>query len=90
MWRVYPVKGYHDAQWVTGLWSTHAKVEGIMLKAARHWGNDSSVVSDPLGEPDRTPLYLGLMFAWSSVDSDYIFSSHFVGGLLFGDFDRYK
>jgi hypothetical protein len=81
---------YCNACWVTVLWSTQAKVEGIMLKAARHWGNDSSVVKDPLGEPDRTPLFVGFTFAWGSMDSDYIFSPHFVGGILFGDSDRYK
>jgi len=37
--------------WQMGLWSTQAKVEGIVLKAAWHWGSDSSVVNDPLGEP---------------------------------------
>jgi len=28
--------------WLTGLWSTQAKAEGIVLKAAWHWGSDSS------------------------------------------------
>jgi len=46
--------------WLTGLWSTHAKVEGIVLKAAWHWGSDISVVNDCLGEPGRTTLYVGL------------------------------
>jgi len=40
------------------LWSTQAKVEGIMLKAAWHWGSDSSVVNDPHGEPGHTPMYV--------------------------------
>jgi len=53
-----------------GLWSTPAKVEGIMLRAAWHWGRDSSVVNDPLGEPGRTPSYVGLLSAWGSVDGD--------------------
>jgi len=44
-----------------GLWSTHAKVEGIVPKAAWHWGGDSSVVDDPLGESGCTPLYVGLL-----------------------------
>jgi len=39
-----------------------------MPKAAWHWGRDSSVVNDPLGEPDRTPLYVGLPSAWGFVD----------------------
>jgi hypothetical protein len=38
-------------RWLTRLWSTQAKVDGIVLKAAWHWGNESSVVNDPLGEP---------------------------------------
>jgi hypothetical protein len=33
----------------TGLWSTEAKVWGIVPKAAWHWGGDSSVVNDPFG-----------------------------------------
>jgi len=33
-----------------GLWSTQTKVEGIMLRAAWHWGRDSSVIKDPVGE----------------------------------------
>ena len=49
-----------------------------MLKAAWHWVSDNSVVNDPLGEPSRSPFYVG------SVDGDYMFSSHFLGGLLFG------
>jgi hypothetical protein len=31
----YTVEGYYDTRWLTGLWSTQAKVEGIVLKAAR-------------------------------------------------------
>jgi len=41
-----------------GLWG--AKVEVIVPKAAWHWGRDSSVINDPLGEPGRNPLYVGL------------------------------
>ena len=44
-----------------------------MPKAAGHWGRDSSVVNDPLEEPGRTPLYVGLPSAWSSVDGDLTF-----------------
>jgi hypothetical protein len=33
----------------TGLWSTEAKVWGIVLKDAWHWGGDSSVANDPFG-----------------------------------------
>ena len=78
MWRLYPVEGCYDTHWLTGLWSTQVKVEVIVLKAARHWGSDSSVVSDPLGEPGCTPLYVGLPSTWGSMDSDCMFSPHFV------------
>jgi len=77
-------------RWLTVLWSTQAKVEGIVQKAAWHWGRDCSVVSDPFGKPGRTPLYVGLPFTWGSVNSDQIFSPFFVGGLHTGDADRYK
>jgi len=36
-WRAHPDEGCYDTWWLTGLWSTQAKVEGIMLKAAWHW-----------------------------------------------------
>ena len=84
------MKGYHDACWLMGLWSTQAKVEGIVLKAARHWGCDSSIANDPFGEPGHTPSYVGLLFTRGSVDGNLMFSPHFVGGLLFGDSDIYK
>jgi len=58
--------------WLMGLWSTQAKVESIVLKDAWHWVRDSSV-NDPLGEPGRTPLYVGRSPAWGSVDSDLMF-----------------
>jgi len=44
-----------------------------VLKVAWHWGRDCSVVNDPLGEPDRTPWYVGLSSAWGSVDGDQMF-----------------
>ena len=90
MWWVYPVEGYYNTRWLTGLWSTQAKVDGIVLKAAWHWGDDSSVINDPLGEPGCTPLYVGLPSLWGSVYGDYMFSPQFVGGVLFGNSDRYK
>jgi hypothetical protein len=34
--------------WLMGLWSTEAKVEVIVLRAAMHRGRDSSVVNDLL------------------------------------------
>jgi hypothetical protein len=74
VWRGYPDEGYYDAHWLTGPWSTQVKVEVIVLKGSWHWGSDSSVVNDPLGEPGRTPLYVGLPSAWGSVDGDRIFS----------------
>jgi len=71
-------------RWLTGRLSTQAKVEGIMLKAAWHWGSDSSVVNDPFGEPGHTPVYVGIPSVWGSKDGDRMFSPHFMGGLLFG------
>ena len=74
MWRGYPVEGYYNISWLTGFWSTQAKVQGIVLKAEWHWGSDSSIVNNPLGEPCRTPLYVGLPSAWGSMDGDLMFS----------------
>ena len=73
-----------------GLWSTQAKVEGIVPKAAGHWGRDCSVLKDPPGKPSLTPLYIGLPSRWGSVDGDQMFSPFFVGGLLIEDPERYK
>jgi hypothetical protein len=53
-----------------------------VLKAAWHWGIDSSAINDPLGEPGHTPLYLGLPFAWGTMESERMFSPDFVGELL--------
>jgi len=55
------------------LWSIQGKVEGIMLRAARHWGTESSVVNDPLGEAGCTPLYAVLPSACGPVNSDLMF-----------------
>jgi hypothetical protein len=76
--------------WLTGLWSTQAKVKVIVLKAAWHWGKDCSAINDPLGEPGCTPLYVCLLYTWGSMDSDQIFSPFFFFFLPIGDFDRYK
>jgi hypothetical protein len=57
-------------------------MEGIVLKAAWHWGSDSSIVNDPPGEPGRA---LFIPSTWGSVDGDRMFSPHFVGELLTGD-----
>ena len=70
MWRGYHVEGYCAARWLAGLGSTLAKVEGIVLKEAWHWGSNSSVVNDPLGEPGSTAYFAGLPSAWGSVDGD--------------------
>ena len=69
-----PDEGYYDTAWLTGLLSTQAKVEGIVLKAARNWSNDCSVVKDPLGKPGCTLMYVGLPSAWGSVDCDQMYS----------------
>ena len=82
MWRGHSVEGYYDSRWLTGLWSTQAKVEGIVLKAARRWGSNSNVVKDPLVEPGHTPLFVGLPSTWSRVEGDHMFSPYFVGMLL--------
>ena len=66
MWRVYPVEDYYDTRWLTVLWPTHKKVEGIVLEVAWHWGSDSRVINDPLGEPGHTPLYVDFPSAWGS------------------------
>jgi len=47
-----------------GLCSTQANSKGIVLRAAVHWGRNSSVVNDPLVEPGRTPLYVDLLSVW--------------------------
>ena len=85
MWRGYTVEGYHDIHWLAWLWSAQVKVEGIVLKAAWHWGRDCSVANDSLGEPGRTPLYAGLPATRGSVDGDQMFSPFFVEGLLIGN-----
>jgi len=76
--------------WLTGLWSTQARVEGIVLKAAWHWGSDSIVINDPFGEPGCTPLYVGLPSAWVSMDGDRMFSPITWESSLTEDTDRYK
>jgi hypothetical protein len=48
-----------------------------VLKAAWHWGTDCNVINDPLGDPGRTPLYVGLPSTWGSVDGDQKFSLFF-------------
>ena len=45
----YPDGGYYNTRWLTGLWSTTARVENIELKDAWHWGRDSNVITISLG-----------------------------------------
>ena len=80
---MYSVQGCYDTHWLTGLWSTQAKVEGIVPRTAWHWGSDS-VVNDHLGELGRTTMYVILPSAWGPADGDRMFSPHFVGGLILG------
>ena len=82
MWTVHPVEGYCDTCWPTGLWSIPAKVEGIVLKAAWHWGSNRRVVNVSLGVSGRTPLYVGLPSVWDSVDGDRMFPPYSMGDLL--------
>jgi hypothetical protein len=60
LWRAYFEEVCYDTGWLTGFWSTQTKVEVIVLKAAWHWGRESSVVNDPLGDQGRTSLYVGV------------------------------
>jgi hypothetical protein len=53
----------------------------MVLKAACNWGSNGSVVNDTLGEPDHTPLYVGLLSAWVEIRCPYVFPTY-VGGLL--------
>jgi len=75
------------------LWSTQAKVERSVLKAEQHWGSNSSVENNPLGESVCTPLYVGLPSGWGSVDGDHM--SPFPLPIswessLIGDSERYE
>jgi hypothetical protein len=78
VWRGYPVEGYYDTRWLTGLSSGQTKMEGVVPKAVWHWGCDSNVVNDPLPS------------AWSSADGDRIFSSNSWKDFLTGEYERYK
>ena len=48
-------------------------VEGIVPRAAWHWGRYSSVVNNALRESGRAPLSVGLPSAWGCVDGDLMF-----------------
>ena len=60
--KIYP-DGVTTACWLTALWYTRTKVEGIVLKSVWHWDSDCSFVNDPSGETGRTLLYVGLLSA---------------------------
>jgi hypothetical protein len=47
-------RGAYVFGWWTGLWSTEAKVWGIMSRVVWYWGGDSSVANDPFGAPGST------------------------------------
>ena len=79
MWSGHSLEDYYDTRWLTGLWFTEAKVDSIVWEAAWHWGSDSSVVNDCLGEPGRAQLYVGFPSAWGSVGGDHNFSPLFRG-----------
>jgi len=85
--RGYSVEGYCVTCWLTGLASTLAKVEGIVLKDAWHWGSNNSVANDPLGEPGLTAFFAGLPSAWGSVDGDYLPCRD---SSVTEDYDRYE
>jgi hypothetical protein len=51
-------------------------------KDAWHWGSDGRVVNDPFGEPNRTPLFVGLPFASGYVDDDRMTSPSSTGELF--------
>jgi hypothetical protein len=84
---VYPDNGYFDTCWIAGLWSTQVKVEGILLKAAWHWVNDSRVVNDLVGESGHTPLYVGLLSVWGSKIGEKMFCPFSWEGSLIGYYD---
>jgi len=74
VWWGHPVEGYYGTYWLTGLWSTQAKMEDIVLKAAWQWGSNSSVINNPLVEPSHTPLFAGLLSACKVTICDSPFS----------------
>ena len=49
MWWGYPIEGYYDTCWLTGLWSNQAEVEGIVPKATWHWVVTAMSKTIPLG-----------------------------------------
>jgi len=53
-------------------------------------GSDSSVVNNLVGEPDRTPLYVGLLSTWGSKDGKQVFCLFLWESSLNGDSDGYE
>ena len=76
--------GVATSLWLMGLWSTQAKVDGIVLTTAWHWSRGSSFVNYPCGEPGHTPLYVGLRLHGALWTVTLYFSAY-AGGFLFGD-----
>ena len=72
LWRVYPDGGCYDTL-ANGALVYISQGGRWCAKGCMHWGGDSSVVNDPLGEPGHTPLYVGLPSAWVSMDGDHMF-----------------
>ena len=86
MWRAYPDEGCYDkldsAALVYQSQGGRYRAQGCMTL-----GSDSSIVNDPLGEPGRTPMYVGLLSTWSSEDVEQVFCLFSWEGSLIGDCD---
>jgi hypothetical protein len=63
-------RGGNILVWQIGLWSTEAKMWGIVLKTGWHWGGDSSVANDPFGALGSTPSHTCFPPAWCSAGGD--------------------
>jgi len=61
-----------------------------VLKAARHWGSNGSVVNDLLGESGRTTLFVDLPSGWHSVKGECFFPRVSWENPLTGDSERYE
>jgi len=60
----------HAGQWGSGLPKPRWKVSCQRLHGT---GAETAVSNDPHGDPGRTPLYVGFLSAWGSVDGDLMF-----------------
>jgi hypothetical protein len=79
-WQVVTgVEHYSNTHCLMGLWSTSAKVQGSVPKAAWHWGSNTSVLKNPFGEPGHIPLYLSLPSARGSMDGACLSCPMFCG-----------